>query len=187
MCGFVDGEGHFRIRKDSRREKSPYVFEFMINLHVDDRHVLDSIKKILNLGNVTSNDRFSRFSVNSKTEIKEIINIFSKYPLNTSKRLNFEDWKKGFELYHKDDIINANRENIIPVVEKLRQGMNTGRSYETFKPDNINITKYWLLGFIEGKGSFSFNKDGSAAYFTLGQVSRDRPLLEKNYGVFKNL
>lgn len=29
------------------------------------------------------------------------------------------------------------------------------------------------------KGSFSFNKDGSSAYFTLGQVSRDRPLLER--------
>jgi hypothetical protein len=87
----VDGEGHFRIKKDSRREKSPYVFEFIIHLHVDDKHVLYSIKIRLNLGNVTSNVRFSRFSISSEAGIKEVISIFSKYPLNTSKRLNFED------------------------------------------------------------------------------------------------
>lgn len=121
----------------------------------------------------------SKFSVYSKTEVNEIINIFSKYPLNTSKRLNFEDWKKAFEIYYKDDIINGNREEIIPVVEKLREGMNKGRYYEIYKGDNIKITKYWLLGFIEGEGSFNFQKKGFAVAFTLGQVSRDKPLLEK--------
>jgi hypothetical protein len=34
--------------------------------------------------------------------------------------------------------------------------MNKGRYYETFKGDNVKITKYWLLGFIEGEGSFNF-------------------------------
>ena len=145
LCGFVDGEGSFRIKKDSRRDKSPYSWEFTILLHIDDKHVLDYIQKRLNIGHVKNYDRLSRFSVYSKTELKEIINIFSKYPLNTSAsslisyqvwrdegsgaRLNFEDWKKAFELYNKDNVINDNREKIIPVVEKLREGMNKGRYY----------------------------------------------------------
>jgi len=179
LCGFVDGEGTFRIKKDYRRDKFPYSWEFTIFLHLDDKHVLDYIQKRLNIGHVRYYDKTSKFSVYSKTELNEIINIFSKYPLNTSKRLNFEDWKKAFELYYKDDIINGNREKIIPVVEELREGMNKGRYYETFKVDNVKITKYWLLGFIEGEGSFNFQKKGFAVAFTLGQVSRDKPLLEQ--------
>lgn len=54
--------------------------------------------------------------------------------------------------------------------------MNRGRSYEIY---NSNNTKYWLLGFIEGEGSFNVNKDELITTFTLGQVSKDRPLLEK--------
>lgn len=33
--------------------------------------------------------------------------------------------------------------------------MNKGRYYETFKGDNVKITPYLLLGFIEGDGSFN--------------------------------
>jgi len=144
----------------------------------DDKPVLDYIQTSLNLGNVICNGKFCRFSVYRKTDIKEIISVFSKYPLNSSKRLNFEDWKKAFELYN-DENINGNRENILSIVEKLREGMNKGRYYETFKVDDVKITKYWLLGFIEGEGSFNFQKKGFAVTFTLGQVSRDKPLLEK--------
>ena len=189
LCGFVDGEGMFRIKKDSRRDKFPYSWEFTIYLHIDDKHALDYIQKRLNIGYVKYYDGFSKFSVYSKTEIKEIINIFSKYPLNTSKRLNFEDWKKAFELYYADGIINGNREKIIPVVEKLREGMNKGRYYETYNVDNVRITKYWLLGFIEGEGSFYFQTEGFAVAFALGQVSRDKPLWpeRKNCWVFKIL
>ena len=35
-CGFIDGEGHFIIKKDTRISKSPFQFEFIINLHCDD-------------------------------------------------------------------------------------------------------------------------------------------------------
>ena len=45
FCGFVD-EGSFRIKKDSRRDKTPYSFEFRINLHLDDISVLYYIQKI---------------------------------------------------------------------------------------------------------------------------------------------
>ena len=91
LCGFVDGEGTFRIKKDYRRDKFPYSWEFTIFLHLDDKHVLDYIQKRLNIGHVRYYDKTSKFSVYSKNELNEIINIFSKYPLNTSKRLNFED------------------------------------------------------------------------------------------------
>lgn len=121
MCGFVYAEGSFRIKKDSRRDKQPYSGEFTILLHIDDMHVLNYIQTSLSIGHVKNYDRLSKFSVYSKTELKEIIHIFSKYPLNTSKRLHFEDWKKAFEIYNKDNVINDKREKIIPIVEKIKR------------------------------------------------------------------
>lgn len=61
--------------------------------------------------------------------------------------------------------------------------MNTRRHYETSKLE-IHITKYWLLGLIlkkkkMGQGSFSISKKRLYQVFSLGQVSSERPLLEK--------
>ena len=186
LCGFIDGEGSFRIRKDFRRSKSPFVFEFAINLHIDDKDVFNYIKTRLNLGKVNSYEKLCRFTVYSKAEIRQIIDILSKYPLKTTKRLDFEDWKKAFELYYNDKNTNDSKENIIPIIDKLREGMNKGRPYEISKLDDIKITKHWLLGFIEGEGSFFIVKEGFATTFTLGQISREKPLLEKIVEFFKS-
>ncbi len=57
--------------------------------------------------------------------------------------------------------------------------MNKGRQSELNSSNNISITKYWLLGLIEGEGSFYVVTDESITTFSLGQVSQNRPLLEK--------
>lgn len=57
--------------------------------------------------------------------------------------------------------------------------MNRGRPSELYDSNNISITKYWLLGFIEGEGSFFVVRDECITGFSLGQVSQNKPLLEK--------
>jgi hypothetical protein len=49
------------------------------------------------------------------------------------------------------------------------------------------ITKYLLFGFIEGEATFSITKSTLAHRFSLGQVSRERPLLEKICGFLGEL
>lgn len=63
--------------------------------------------------------------------------------------------------------------------------MNTGRPY-VINNSNVVITKYWLLGFIEGEGSFIIHLNNLTNSFTLGQVSKDRPLLEKIVNFLKS-
>lgn len=87
LCGFIDGEGHFRIKKDTRRSKSPFQFEFIINLHCDDINVLYYIQKRLNIGNVNNYLTTGRFSVSSQNEIRVLIGILEKYFLKSSKKL----------------------------------------------------------------------------------------------------
>jgi hypothetical protein len=97
LRGFTDAEGCFRIKDDSRRPKSPFTFEFVIFLHKDDRKALEYIKSILGMGNVTERGKFASLSITKRTEVKVLIDIFSKFPLNTTKRFDFEDWKLAFE------------------------------------------------------------------------------------------
>jgi len=89
----IDGEGCFYIRKNLIRENSPFTFLFLINLHIDDKAALDYIQMRLNIGkvDVIKDGKMSSLSVVKKTEIKVLIDILSKVPLNTTKRLNFED------------------------------------------------------------------------------------------------
>ncbi len=78
LRGFTD-EGCFRIKDDSRRPKSPFTFEFIINLHKDDRKALEYIKSILDIGNVNERGKFATFSVSRRIEVKVLIDIFSKF------------------------------------------------------------------------------------------------------------
>jgi len=69
--------------------------------------------------------------VSKLEEIKIIIDIFSKNPLNTTKYLNFLDFKEAFELYTTSKITKDFSDKII----NLKNGMNSKRI--DFKmPDN---------------------------------------------------
>jgi hypothetical protein len=74
------------------------MFEFIINLHKDDRQVLEYIKSILGIGNVTERGNVATLSVSRRIEVQILIDIFIKFSLNTTKRLDFKDWKLAFEL-----------------------------------------------------------------------------------------
>lgn len=176
LVGFVDAEGCFRIKNDTRRPKAP--FEFIINLHKDDRKALEYIKNTLGLGNVTERGNTATFSVSRRIDVKVIIDIFSRFSLNTTKRLDFEDWKLAFELWSS---VKEGRDYsaCVAKIMEIKAGMNKGRDYETCNFKDFRITKNWLLGFIEGDGAFSITKSTFANRFSLGQVSRERPLLEK--------
>jgi hypothetical protein len=178
LAGFTDAEGSFRIKNDTRRPNTPFMFEFIINLHKDDRQVLEYIKSILGIGNVTERGNVATLSVSRRIEVQILINIFIKFSLNTTKRLDFKDWKLAFELW---SLVEEDGDRIVCItrIKKIKAGMNRGRPYEVSKLEDIRITKYWLLGFIEGEAAFSITKSTLANRFSLGQVSRERPLLEK--------
>jgi hypothetical protein len=87
-------------------------------------------------------------------DVLKIINIFDKYPLNTTKQLDYLAWRKAYFLYadYKKGILDS---NIKDQILSLKNSMNKKRNNFIQSPNhNINITPYWLLGLIEGEGSF---------------------------------
>lgn len=123
-------------------------------MHIDDLDALNFIKSKLGIGNIYLHKDSHIFVVTKKEDIKKLISIFDKYTLNTSKYLDFLYFKKAFILYHKRE----NLKELIAQILELKNSMNTKRTDFNMPENHIVITKSWLLGFIEGDGSFSLGR-----------------------------
>lgn len=174
LCGFIDGEGHFYI---NQKTKTSFSFRFEIHLHIDDLALLNYVCKTLGIGKVYIYKDKCTFVVSKLKEIQIIIDLLRKNSLNSIKLLNFIDSKKAFELYTNNDkvIVDITKEII-----NLKNGMNSKRT--EFKMPNFYkplITKYWLLGFVEGEGSFSVIRKSNKfeLVFSISQSTKDDVLM----------
>ena len=105
FVGFCDAESNFSIvpHKDKLGLIKKFTFVFKIGLHKDDYSALNDIKANLNLGIVSLNKDECKFVVTKKEDIFVLLSIFDRYPLKTSKRLDYLDFKKAFILYCERD------------------------------------------------------------------------------------
>ena len=130
----------------------------------------------LYFGEVRLYNNYASFTVTRLKDIAQLINIFDKYPLQGSKWLNYRDFVLAFELY-----TNSNQSsNALKEIAELKNNMNRLRlDYTKPKDKIINITSYWLLGFIEGEGCFSINRHNNYRLdFSLSQSSTNSELMK---------
>ena len=173
FSGFTDGEGNFLITLDRQYIK----FRFKISLHIDDVEVLNTIKSHLNIGRVTleiSRNRCS-FIVENYADIKNVIcYIFKSFPLHTSKRLDFENFYEAVLIKNKKNLSNVDVERI----KYLKDSMNSKREIFSYNitESQIIINPNWLIGFIEGEGTFGI-KTGSSMYFQVAQKNTSQECL----------
>lgn len=191
LRGFTDGEGTFGIETSSvstNGEAKSFVFRFSIGLHKDDLPVLYFIQKRLGFGKVYVYGDTARITMTSKEDTEKIIQIFNSTQLNTTKHLNFLDWKKALDLYYNLKSIpkfqNEDKEKakklIFDEILQLKNNMNTQRTQFDFPLNHkINITPYWLLGFVEAEGSFFLQKgkDSLTLKFYIGQNINDENVM----------
>ena len=180
FVGFSDAEamfGLFPIFNNINQIES-FSFRFIIGLHKDDLNALNYIKNKLGIGYVYANKDTQTFIVTKKEDIQKLILIFDKYILNSSKYLDYMDFKKAFTLYfgREGHLTDSLRDKII----KLKNIMNTKRK-DFSMPINhqVVITKSWLLGFIEGDGSFNLSRNSLEPVFSFGITEKQLPLLVK--------
>ena len=149
LAGFADAECNFYVGISPLNNK--IIFRFKIGLHIDDREALDFIRDKLGFGHIylKSNNSVD-FIIHRNADIANIIKIFQKYPIQSTKWLNFIDFAECFELFSSksDDFKNKTL--------NIKKQMNNSRT--NFKlpiTKKIQISAYWFLGFIEGEGSFT--------------------------------
>lgn len=128
-----------------------FSFNFVIGLHLDDKDTLEFISNTLGFGKIIVNSKEARFTVNTQRDVAVIIEIFSKYCLNTTKHLNFLAFERAYNTYMENNNPEARKKSKI-VIDKIISEMNSKRTDFYLSPTHYNITTNWLLGFVEGDG-----------------------------------
>lgn len=123
-----------------------FKFTFKIGLHVDDVNLLHFIHKSLGFGGVWIGKSVAVFKVESLKDIRKI--IFSQTVLcNTTKHLNFLDFKKAYELYTSN--YNDKMESKQAIDNVILYIITRSREKPEQPLSNTRITPYWFMGFVE--------------------------------------
>jgi hypothetical protein len=181
FVGFADGESTFAIvfQKDSKGDISGASFRFGIELHIDDINALKYIKSKLNIGNeIAVYGNSCKFTVIHRKDINILISIFDKYNLNTTKYLDYLDFKKAFHLYSENNSLN--KRTLIDQLLKLKNGMNRNRINFNFPKDYKKVVSdYWLLGLLEGEGSFYLDRTKLQPTFMIALTKVQQLVIEE--------
>lgn len=122
-----------------------------------------------------SDTPFSTFIVSDLDSLLNIIiPFFNKYFLRGNKYLDFLVFKQIVEMINKKDHLTIEGKEKI---NGLLKDFNKKRTTFTMPKDHkINITPYYLLGLIEGEGSFTFAN--GRIRFSLTMTETQKPLIE---------
>ena len=150
LCGFIDSEGNFYI--ESTNKGRSYRFNFQITLHIDDISTLYFINRKLGVGEIRDRGTKAVFTLRVQEDIVKIIDILSRNTLNTKKYLDFSDFQRAFILYTNS---KEKTPELIKEISQIKSGMNKSRTcFDMPTEHKYRRTPGWLLGFVEGDGSF---------------------------------
>lgn len=180
LVGFTDGGGCFNIYTSFKNNK--IIFTFKIGQKLNNKQILYFIKKNLNCGSVSLDYKngMANFLVRDRTSlITKILPIFDRFKLLTSKEYSYLLFKNCLFISLKNDLSQTEKIHLISN-KKLEVLPNT---FISSSLQNINfwISKSWLIGFIEAKGSFYITKkDENRLVHSFGITqNRDKILLER--------
>lgn len=178
VTGFVDAEGSFAMSIfKSKTAAIGWTIEpcFIITLHVRDLELLNLIKNFFSAGSVSIVGKDARFRVRSRSELNVIIAHFNKYPLQTTKALNFSYFCEILNLINKRvhtnipgflklaSLINRlNKPLSQSLLYKLGQlGPLPNVEFETSLNLSVSnmvqlLNPFWISGFATGEGSFTY-------------------------------
>ena len=165
LSGFIDAEGNFQVFFD----RGYLRVLFRINLHIDDVKVLYAIQKYLGIGNVRTQSTSAVYSIGKLQDlITVLLPLLEMHSLRTTKYLDYIDFKKILHLLSSSPSTKLSGTSLT-TAKSIISGMNSTRSeYDYSRIHNLNkIDPYWLLGLIEGEGTFGFLRRQSSSLFPI--------------------
>ena len=160
LVGITDGDGCFNVFINSTKIS----FKFKISQSINNVKLVHYIKKELGVGHINMSGGMISYELTNIKHIKEILfPIFDNWKLLSSKRFNYLKFKECMYIWEDENLSKDLKLDLI----KFIKGINIPKSYQSdgflnlkikdIKSDNdINklISKSWLSGYIEAKGSF---------------------------------
>lgn len=159
LVGITDAEGTFGFYY----QRGSWSLVYKIALSRYNLRALFYIKKQLGAGSVTKDNNKAQFFIRDRQKLAEVIfPIFDTYPLLTSKYFNYLKLKEAFSILNdvslakleKDKKLFDLKNNSLPLCYVPSAWNNPKfipKTPDTFK---IVMSKPWLVGFVEGDGSF---------------------------------
>jgi len=180
LVGFVDAEGSFILLPNY--SGTSVSFRFTIVLHVDDIEILHKIEKTLGVGCVRKDKirNSADFSVYKFEDIlRVIIPIFQKFPLQTTKFLDYICFYEAVLIKLNSESLGLNKiisKTDFIKIKNLKTSMNSGRSIIDKEQlvnlkNKVSINKWWLQGFVEGEGTFGYKH--LVPYFQIAQHEKN--------------
>ena len=179
FVGFTDAEGCFSIVKENNGQN--FSLRFSIELHKDDIEVLYKISNNLGVGSVLLNkSRNSAFFVINKLKDMNtvLIPLFRNFPLQTTKHLDFISFADAASIILNSKNLKNRSLSSLDLVRliNLKQSTNSKRliinkEENKLLIEKISISKWWLLGFIEGEGTFGYKH--LVPYFQIAQNKKN--------------
>ncbi len=97
-----------------------------------------------------------------------MIPLFEQFALNSTKLLDYLAFKKAFFMFLNRKSCELNKPDLYKKILELKDSMNAKRvSYVLPLGHEIRITGNYLVGLLEGDGSFYFNKQDPTVRVTL--------------------
>lgn len=148
---------------------------------VDDRNVLELIKSTLGCGRLNTERETLVFTISQLSAIDTIlIPLFEQFPLNTTKYLDYLAFKKGFFMFKNRKTNELNKQELYLDIIKLKDSMNDKRvNYDLPVGHRIKITGNYLVGLLEGDGSFYLNKQDMTSRISLITTTPNKVVLVK--------
>ncbi len=169
FVGFTDGDGCFNVYLNKVHQK--IIFTFKISQKNTNLRALYYIKKNLGVGSVVEDkDGMAHFLVRDIKSLTNIIlPIFDNNPLLTSKEFSYIQFKNCLAIINNNSLTQDEKITFIDK-EKAHKCPDTYIPSKwldidlTIMPiENLPITKFWIIGFVEAEGSF---------YITLKEKTR---------------
>lgn len=159
--GLTDSDEFYSF--STEKKKGNFSLKFSITQPFYNIKLLYFIKKTLGYGKVLKFEtrKLASFTIRDRKVLKDVIfPIFDKYPLLTRKYFSYIQFKEACFILENENLTSEQRDealenlktplphdNVSPIISHL----NENSSSETIKSV---VSKYWLTGFIEGKGNF---------------------------------
>ena len=142
FVGFVDGEGCFHVALNKLPKMAlgwQVLPEFRVVQHQRDEKILYKIKNYFGFGDIYINHgNRKEFRVRGLENLNKLIHFFNKYPLQTSKKRNFEFFSEIIEMMNQKQHLNKKG---LKRIANLASKMNRQVKRHLESPETIRRTQ----------------------------------------------
>lgn len=168
--------------------KGRFVLKYSIYQPLYNLRLLYHIKNTFGYGKVLKLEtrQLARFTISDRKVLKEkLFTIFDKYPLLTSKYFFYLRFKEAWGILENKSLTTEQKNEAIEkllnislpndYVSPTISHLSDKSSFETIKSAGL---KYWLVGFIEGKGNLDILHEHGVFNLEFSiYINRDKVLL----------